>query len=54
MRISNTKHLTEKAQEKIDALVNDLIDSISATFSSDFNTVTIRDEEGSEVVCTRN
>ena len=29
-------------------------DSISATFSSDFNTVTIRDEEGSEVVCTRN
>ena len=34
MRISNTKHLTEKAQEKIDALVNDLIDCIDVDLLS--------------------
>ena len=34
MRISNTKHLTEKAQEKIDALVNDIIDTIDVDLLS--------------------
>ena len=34
MRISNTKYLTEQAQEKIDALVNDIIDTIDVDLLS--------------------
>jgi hypothetical protein len=34
MRITNTKYLSEQAQEKIDALVNDLIDCIDVDLLS--------------------